>query len=287
MTSTTVAFVGLGDLGLAMALRLAHAGFAVVGYDVRPIERDVDWPGCFRLAGSLEDALAAAEAVHICVAYDHDMAALLDPLVTAAAGRCRAVIVHSTVLPATVVRLDEVLSPLDVAVVDCPVSGGGRRAAEAGALTLIVGAEAPALVRCRPLLAALGSTLVEVGGVGAGQAAKLANNVMSHLNRVGYLEAVRLALRYGVSEEVLNQVARRSSGGSWVQEHFDVLDRHGREHTLAGTPEHGYRYAKDLRYAVAAAHAVSLPLPVTGLVAELAPALYAERWAQDAEPPTS
>lgn len=186
--------------------------------------------------------------------------------------------IHSTVLPTTVQHIEQLVAQRGMDVVDAPVSGGGRDAAIDGALTVMVGAEASALARSMPMLRAFGRRIVHVGACGSGQAAKLANNIMSHCNRLAYLEAVAFAASFGIAEPVLQEVVDHSSGRSWVQENIGLVDLHGSRHTMAGAAEHPYRFAKDLRYAVEAAHRAGITVPIAALAAHLAPAMYRSRW---------
>jgi 3-hydroxyisobutyrate dehydrogenase len=234
-----------------------------------------------RPAESVAELVGAVDLVHICVAY----AEQVEDLVTGADGVLAAsrpgqvVVVHSTVPPVVVRRCAEAAAERGVDLLDAPVSGA-RKGAESGTLTLMVGGDAAVLVRCLPVLETMASRVVRVGPVGAGQATKLANNIMSQGNRLLYLEALSLAEAYGVSEDALNDVVSTSTGASWAQTNIEFLDQHGVLHTDAGTPEHPYRFAKDLRYAAEIAESEGLDMPLTVMSAEVAPEAFRRRWAR-------
>ena len=123
---------------------------------------------------------------------------------------------------------------MDVAVIDAPVSGS-RPAADAGTLTVMAGGDQATLERLQPLFDAFAANVVRAGEVGAGQALKIANNVMLHMNYLVALEAVRFARSQGVDEATLIATANISSGRSWVTETWGLLDAMMIDHPLAGT----------------------------------------------------
>lgn len=276
-----VGFIGLGNMGGPMAANIAKAGFDLTVYDLREEAiAEIETLGG-RRAASVAALTASVDILCICVLYDTQLRDLYfgpDGII-AAARPGLVTVIHSTVMPATVLEIEARAKEVGVATVDAPVSGA-RDGSRAGALTLMVGADAAAFERVRPVLEVVGSNIFHVGEVGAGQIVKLGNNLMALTNSLVAMEAVRLVGAYGVKAEDLFRVAAVSSGASRAIERWDVYDRYGVEHTLAGTEELPYRLAKDLRYAVVAATERRTTLPIVSLCSQLLPQMFIDRWAE-------
>jgi 3-hydroxyisobutyrate dehydrogenase len=276
-------YVGLGDIGRGMATNLAQAGYELKVFDIRPDAMAPALAAGASAAESLADIIDFADIIHVCVVYDEQV----DSLINSSNGILergrpgQLVVVHSTILPETVRRCAEAARQRGIDVLDAPISGA-RTGAMNGTLTIMVGGSRAAFDRAYPVLAAMGRTIVWIGPSGCGEAAKLANNIMSQGNRLVYLEALRLAESYGVSEEALNEVVNVSTGMSWAQTNISFLDDHGIKHTSAGAPDHPDRFAKDLRYAADIASKKGLQMPLTELSARIAPAEFRDRWANAA-----
>jgi 3-hydroxyisobutyrate dehydrogenase-like beta-hydroxyacid dehydrogenase len=262
-----------------MAERLQRAGFNLTVFDVRDeaVRRLRDLGA--RPAGSPGDVAAGADVVLTCVLYDHQVQQIFhgEDGILAGASPGLVVTVHSTVPPQVLQELAVAAAGRGVDLVDAPVSGASL-GAEQGTLTCIVGGSDDAVVRVRPVLAAVASDIVHVGPVGAAQVVKLANNIMFHGNQLIAMEAIRFVQAFGLDKEVLLDVAAVSTGGSWVASHFEHFDRYGTEHTLAGSAELPHRFGKDLRYAIAVAQERCTYLPLTALASQLLPGMFAERW---------
>jgi 3-hydroxyisobutyrate dehydrogenase-like beta-hydroxyacid dehydrogenase len=279
--ASTVGFIGLGNMGAPMAETLCAAGVDVVAYDVRPeaVARLVDLGG--RAATSVAGLVSATDVLLTCVLYDHQVRdVFLGPggvLENAKPGLIAAI--HSTIDPNTVIEIAAAAKTVGVEIVDAPVSGASTGAA-AGTLTVIAGGSAEALEVLRPVLVHVAGHVFHVGPVGTAQIAKLANNIMFLCNQVVAMEAVRFAEAFDVDRKLLFEVAAVSTGASWAASNFDHFDRYGTEHTLAGTAELPHRFGKDLRQAIAIAQSAQTYLPVAGLVSQLLPEMFAERWKQ-------
>ena len=200
-----IGLVGLGRMGAAMAGRLAATGAEVTGFDLDPSRGG---------AGSLADV--AAPVVILSLPAEAAVAAVLEALLPA--------------LPAGAVIADtSTLSPLaardfaaraaaaGVAYLDAPVSGGPAGAA-AGTLTVMAGGAADALERARPALERIAARIVHVGGSGAGQVAKLVNNLLVATHLVAAGEALRIGRLAGVEPEALLPVVNAASGRSAATE---------------------------------------------------------------------
>jgi 3-hydroxyisobutyrate dehydrogenase len=154
---------------------------------------------------------------------------------------------------------------------DAPVSGAVPRAVE-GTLTIMVGGEAHDLDQARPALAALGSAIIHVGPVGAGEVAKLCNNLIAGVAMVAVSEAFRIAEGFGVDLKILTQVIARSSGNTWVMEHGHPVP--GIVEKSAATRDYAPGFmtdlmAKDLGLAVNAARELRVPVVVAPAAQQL------------------
>ncbi len=267
--STRVGFVGLGNLGQAMALALLRAGWPLSVIDSVPAKAEP----CAREGARVLDTpheLSDCGVVALAVPDDAAVESVLegpDGLLEAALEPGSVVIVHSTVLPRTAQRLAEVAARHDVALLDAPVSGGDERAL-AGDLTVMVGGEGDVLERVRPLLDSVGSEVLHVGPAGAGEATKLANQLMMFAALAGTHEALDLAARYGVEEQAVLSAAATSTGDSWVARNWGFFDRVAAAYDAGGTPVRERPWSKDLWEVVAAARTADVQVPVAGLLAQ-------------------
>ena len=215
-----VAFIGLGNMGGPMAANLLKAGHPVRVFDLTPaaIEAAVAAGGV--AATSAIDAVVDAEIVismlpasrHVEGLYLDASSGLL-PHIPAGA----LVIDCSTIAPATARKVADAAAKRGLAVIDAPVSGGTAGAA-AGTLTFIVGGEAIALERARPILANMGKNIFHVGANGAGQVAKLCNNMALGVIMAVTGEALALGVAHGLDAKVLSQMMAVSTGRSWATE---------------------------------------------------------------------
>jgi 2-hydroxy-3-oxopropionate reductase len=176
---TTVAFIGLGIMGGPMAANLVKAGFEVVGHNRSPdpVRRLADAGG--RGAGSVAEAVAGAEVVVTMLpdSPDVEAVALGDGGVYAHARPGTLHVDMSTIRPDVARRLAAAGRERGLRVLDAPVSGG-EQAARDGSLSVMVGGEEPDVADARPVLEAVGRTVVHVGPAGAGQTVKAANQLI-------------------------------------------------------------------------------------------------------------
>ena len=225
--AVTIAFIGLGNMGAPMALNLHKAGHRVVAFDLsRHAMEGVAAQG-LTLAQSAEHAVAQADVLismlpasrHVEALYlgNHGQAGLL-----AAIPKTTLVIDSSTIAAATSVKVAQAASAAGIAMLDAPVSGGTGGAA-AGTLTFMVGGEAEALARARPILALMGKNIFHAGAAGAGQAAKLCNNMLLGILMIGTSEALALGEANGLDPAVLSEIMRLSSGGNWALEKYNPV----------------------------------------------------------------
>ena len=207
-----VAFVGLGTMGLPMARRLVAAGHEVVACDV-DLDRAAKVGGA--VATTPAEAAAGADAVLTSLP---SLGAVEEVMLgrdgVGAGARAGSLAIDlSTSSPALARRLAAELDTLSV--LDAPVSGGPRGAVD-GTLTVMVGGDGESFARARPLLEALGTLVVHVGPSGAGQAAKLCNNLIAGATMVAIAEACAVAEREGLDPRTLYELLSASTGDSRV-----------------------------------------------------------------------
>ena len=220
MTSPrNIAFIGLGHMGGPMAVNLHRAGHRVTAFDL-----DADAlarareQGVRTAASAAEAAEGAAVVVSMLPASRHVEALYLGD--DALLGRLAAgtlVIDCSTIAPASAQKVAREAAARGHAMLDAPVSGGTAGAA-AGTLTFIVGGDAAVLERARPVLQAMGKNVFHMGGAGAGQVAKLCNNMALGVIMAVTGEAIALGAAHGLDARVLSQMMAVSTGRSWATE---------------------------------------------------------------------
>lgn len=213
---TSIAFVGLGNMGRPMARNLVSAGHDVVGFDVTQGNLDAAAKDGVRPASTLKAAVTDAEmVVSMLPAGRHVRSVYLDRggvLETASPGAL--LIDSSTIDMATAQDLGVAARAAGRAMVDAPVSGGVA-AADGGTLTFMVGGSDEAFERARPVLTAMGKTIVHAGTAGSGQAAKICNNMILGISMIAVCEAFGLADRLGLDRQKLFDISSQSSGQCW------------------------------------------------------------------------
>ena len=222
-----VGFIGLGNIGKPMAVNLVRAGFDVTIYDVRAESlRDVEALGAIVVHSSREVA-ERSDVVSIAVLDDAQVESVIlgqgeDDGLLAGLKPGSIIVVHSTVSPQVCISLAVRAEQKGVRFLDAPVSGAERGASD-GTLTLLVGGRAADIDRCRPLFNVIGDQVFHLGKIGAGQAAKLCNNVMFTVNLLIAEEALSLARAAGIDENQMLEIVRVSTGNSWVIQNLHDL----------------------------------------------------------------
>jgi 3-hydroxyisobutyrate dehydrogenase len=211
-----IGFIGLGNMGLPMAANLVKAGHAVMGFDVVTAltEKFAGLGG--GTAATIAAACSGAEAVITMLpAGEHVREVYCTPGGVIEAAAAGALLIDSSTIDVTTAR--EVAARASVkglAMVDAPVSGGVG-GAQAGTLTFMVGGTDEAFARARPVLEAMGRTIVHAGGSGNGQAAKICNNMILGVSMIAVSEAFLLAEKLGLDAQRLFDIASKSSGQCW------------------------------------------------------------------------
>jgi 3-hydroxyisobutyrate dehydrogenase-like beta-hydroxyacid dehydrogenase len=205
-------FIGLGSQGAPMARRMIDAGYPVVLWARREATLDPYRETSATFASTVAELGAQVDHVGICVFDDDDVKQVCEELIPAMRPGGR-IAIHSTIHPDTCKALAEQAAKCGLALVDAPVSGGPA-AAEAGALTVMVGGDAAAFAAARPVFETFGRLIVHLGDVGAGQHAKLINNALLAAN-IGLAHAALTAGdKLGVDRKTLAELLLASSGRS-------------------------------------------------------------------------
>jgi 3-hydroxyisobutyrate dehydrogenase len=270
-----IAFIGLGHMGGPMAANLVKAGHTLRVFDLVPAAVAAAVAAGAVAAADAIDAVADAEAVITMLPASRHVEALYlgaDGVVARAAPGAL-LIDSSTIAPASVRKVAEAAAARGLAMLDAPVSGGTAGAA-AGTLTFMVGGESDALERARPLLSAMGKNIFHMGASGAGQVAKLCNNMALGVIMAATGEALALGVAQGLDAKALSQMMAVSTGRSWATEICNpwpgVLDNAPASRGYSGGFGNDLML-KDLGLAAEAAMAVGAPIPL----GELARNLYA------------
>lgn len=257
MKISEVGWIGLGKMGVPMAANLLKAGFTVRGFDVHAeIGRDLQQDPGFSRAPS---GVAAAQGAHAIVLMLPD-SGIVDELLWGRGGLAAAAATGSLVIDmgssdpsrsrANAVRLAE----KGVRFVDAPVSGGVKRAV-AAELSIIAGGQAADIDEARPVLQALGKSIVHVGDAGAGHAVKALNNFVSAAGLIAVSEALVAAQRFGLDPYVVNRAFNASSGRNTASE------SKAESSMLSGTYDYGFALGlmrKDVQTAAALIEAMGI-----------------------------
>ena len=270
---TTMGFIGLGIMGGPMAANLVKAGHAVVGYNRRPepIERLVAAGG--RGASNVAEAVAGADVVITMLPDSPDVqtVALGEDGVFANAKPGLLYIDGSTIRPAVSADLAAEGAKRGIRVVDAPVSGGEQGAVDAS-LSIMVGGSPEDFAAARPVLEAVGKTVVHVGPPGAGQTVKAANQLIVAGTIQLVSEAIVFLEAHGVDmESAIKVLAGGLTGNA-------ILDRKAAG-MLARRFDPGFRidlHHKDLGIVQAAAREAGVVIPVGALVSQLVASLRAQ-----------
>lgn len=278
MTIERAGFVGLGIMGAPMAANLLRAGFALTVWNRTAAKAEPLVAAGAAAASSPAEVARASEAVVICVSDSPDVEeVVLGPGGVAEGARPGDIVIDcSTIAPATARKVAAALSARGVHFLDAPVSGGDV-GARAGTLAIMVGGAPEAFERARPLLEAMGRTVVHVGPSGAGQVVKLCNQVAGALNLLAMAEAIALCRRSGVDPARMLEVVTKGAAGSWMLENLGPR-------AIAGDFAPGFMVElmqKDLRLIAEAAAETRTALPGSMLVQQLLRGLEARGRGKD------
>ncbi|MDP9899091.1 3-hydroxyisobutyrate dehydrogenase [Variovorax ginsengisoli] len=222
-----IAFIGLGNMGGPMAMNLQKAGHTLSAFDLSKDACAKFAADGLPIAASAAATLDGAEIVISMLPASAHVEGLYlgsdgQPGILEQIAPGTLVIDSSTIAAATSRKVAEAAAKKGVAVIDAPVSGG-TGGAIAGTLTFMVGGSEADLERARPVLEKMGANIFHAGAAGAGQTAKICNNMLLGILMIGTSEAIALGVANGLDPKVLSEIMRRSSGGNWALEKYNPL----------------------------------------------------------------
>jgi 3-hydroxyisobutyrate dehydrogenase len=211
-----VGFIGLGNMGVPMALRLLTGGFTVVGYDQNEeASAELDEVGNFVRAATLEQACHGVRAVILMLPNSAIVTSVLrDGSVFTAADPGTVIIDMSSSQPNSTVELSREATTHDLHMIDAPVSGGVP-AAKNGTLTIMIGGLDDCVEEVSAVVSRIGTNVVHAGEAGAGHALKAINNFLSASSLLASSEALVLGSKFGLKPQVMMEAVNVSSGRSW------------------------------------------------------------------------
>jgi 3-hydroxyisobutyrate dehydrogenase len=262
-----VGVIGLGNMGLPMATTLARKGFEVAGFDLSEQRRNLASERGIQALEYVGDLLRSVDAVVASLPYGRDVETVLNTPGALLDRKDRKVIVvdTSTADPTTSRRLEKLLNAAGHGHLDAPVSGGPSGAAE-GQLTMMIGGNDQDVANARPVIDAMAAKAIHVGASGAGNVAKLINNMLVAAHMITTGEAIRLAEAAGVRAEAVLQVVNAATGRSGISEiHFPrwIMSNRFDSGFAAGLMR------KDVGLAADLAKEVGIDLPLSREVARL------------------
>ncbi len=266
-----VLFIGLGNMGLPMAVNLVKAGHTVNGFDLSRVACDAAATRGIAIAADPVQAAATADAIITMVPSGKHVLDVYNSGVLESAPGHAVFIDCSTIDVATARDAHDLAEKCARLSLDCPVSGGVA-GAEAAILTLMAGGTSQAFEAAKPILAAISKRLVHCGPSGSGQAAKICNNMILGISMIAVCEAFVLGEKLGLSHQALYDVASTSSGQCWALTSYCPVPG-----PLPASPaNNGYKpgfaaalMLKDLKLAAASAEATGAGLTLGPKAAEL------------------
>lgn len=217
-----IAFIGLGHMGAPMALNLVKGGHDLVVFDLMPAAIKTLVDAGATAAASAQAAVKDAEVVISMLPASKHVEGLYlgdDGLLTHIAADTL-VLECSTIASESARKVADAAKAKGIRMIDAPVSGG-TGGAVAGTLTFIVGGESADLEAARPYLEKMGKNIFHAGAAGAGQVAKICNNMLLGILMAGTSEALALGVANGLDPKVLSDIMAKSSGRNWTTELYN------------------------------------------------------------------
>lgn len=271
----TIGFIGLGIMGRPMAKNLIKAGYSLAVYDKFAPLDDLVALGASPCASNAEVAAKAEVIITMLPNSPHVKEAVLGAGGVLEGVKSGAILVDmSSIAPAASQEIAAAVAAKGVAMLDAPVSGGEPKAIE-GTLAIMVGGEEGVFQKVKPILEKMGSSVTLVGGIGAGNVTKLANQMIVALNIAAVSEAFVLATKAGVEPSRVFDAIKGGLAGSTVMNAKAPM-------ILDGNFKPGFRielHIKDLANALDTAHELGVPVPLTAAVMETLQALKTDGFA--------
>ncbi|MEE2025124.1 MULTISPECIES: 3-hydroxyisobutyrate dehydrogenase [Alkalimonas] len=269
----TIAFIGLGNMGGPMAINLVKAGHQVKAFDLSVEALATVKAEGAEVAASAADAATGADfVVSMLPAGKHVLGLYLGEQGIAAQIKQDALVIDCSTIDADSARkLGAGLAEQGIAFIDAPVSGGVG-GAKAGTLTFIVGGSEADYQKALPVLQGMGKNIFHAGAIGAGQVAKICNNMLLSILMVGTSESLQMGIDNGLDPKVLSEIMLKSSGRNWTLELYnpcpDVMENVPSSNNYQG----GFMVdlmAKDLGLALEAATQSQSSTPMGALARNL------------------
>lgn len=211
-----VALLGAGNIGAAMARRLASCGADLLVCDLDPARLAGFDNAGIKTTQSARDCGTRVKTAIIVVASEPQLTAVIDGLLEAPSPRSLSnIVIMSTVSADAITAAARKLAPLDIGLVEAPVSGGANPAT-AGTLTIMLGGEHVEIAKVRPFIDCLGSNIFHCGSLGSAQQAKILNNILCHANIALMAEVMQLGYQIGIGPETLLPIMEVSTGRNFL-----------------------------------------------------------------------
>jgi len=267
---TTVAFIGLGNMGSGMADNLVKNDYNVLAFDLSEAAlAKAKEAGC-TIAQNTEQAAAEADIVITMLPAGKHVKDIYSNQILASVREGTLLIDCSTIDVETAKSVSELAENKGLKMLDAPVSGGVAAAA-GGTLTFMVGGDADAFDKAHGVLSAMGKKIVHAGGHGAGQAAKICNNMLLGATMIATCESFQLAQKLGLDAQVFFDIASNASGQTWSMTTYCPVKGVGPQSPADNDFAGGFASAlmlKDLGLAMQGAKGVNAQVPMGELAAK-------------------
>jgi len=264
-----IGFIGLGIMGRPMAKNLLKAGYSLVVHDKFAPSDDLVALGAEAAASNKDVAAQSDVIITMLPNSPHVREAVLGENGVLDGAKAGTILVDmSSIAPAASQEICAAAKAKGVVMLDAPVSGGEPKAID-GTLAIMVGGDEPAFAKVKPILEKMGSSVVRVGDIGAGNVTKLANQIVVALNIAAVSEAFVLATKAGVNPQAVFDAIKGGLAGSTVMNAKVPM-------ILDGNFKPGFRielHIKDLQNALDTAHDLHVPVPLTAGIMEIMQAL--------------
>ncbi|MDB4224412.1 3-hydroxyisobutyrate dehydrogenase [Granulosicoccus sp.] len=263
MTSNNITFIGLGNMGLPMATNLANAGHSIKGFDPQVKTDGQVLPDGLTLCSSLADAVSESNLIITMLPNGGVVLEILKTIIDTGA-KPSVVLDCSTIDINDARKAHEVANTAGISFLDAPVSGGITGAA-AGSLTTMIGGDETVLESIKPLIEPMFKTFIYCGAGGAGQAAKICNNMLLATSMIGTGETFNLGRKLGLDPQTLFNVLSTSTGSCWSVNSYCPVPGVGPTSPSDNDYQPGFAVTmmvKDMKLTQAAAESVSQATPM-------------------------
>ncbi|MXO91857.1 3-hydroxyisobutyrate dehydrogenase [Pontixanthobacter aquaemixtae] len=266
-----IAFIGLGNMGGGMAANLVKAGHTVSAFDLSEDALALAKANGCETFTAASEAVAGVEAVVSMLPNGAIVKSVYTKEVFGNAPKGAVFLDCSTIDVETAKDVNEQATKAGYEMVDAPVSGG-IAAANGGTLTFMVGGTKSAFERAEPILQDMGKAVIHAGDAGAGQTAKICNNMLLAVHMIGTCEAMRMAQNLGLDPQTFYEISSQSSGYNWSLNAYTPMPDTGVESPADNGYQGGFATAlmlKDLRLAMEAAEKSDSAVPLSARAANL------------------